>query len=173
MPEFDEAFFEFRNLVERLGKPGVTNQMLAQARTLSANKRANGLSLERLAKSIDLCTRLKALLDSDLVRRIMEKSESSGVEVRSITFNQARLECSDAAITWARNPPSELKLEYESWAKNAIVICDIPLLKIQEVEFGFIIQNTEMRLSQLKVEQFFEIIENLARKEQAKYGGGF
>ncbi len=173
MQEIEEALRSFRNLVDKLSKPGVTNQILAQARGLQADKRARGVPMERLAMALELCVRMKALMDSRLIRMILERSESSGLDIRSITLSQARLECFDIAIGWAKDPPTELRLEYESWAKNAVVQCDMPLLIIRDEEEGFVLHNPEKRISQLKVEQFFEIVANLARNEQTRTGGGF
>jgi hypothetical protein len=173
MSELNDAFLSFRNIVDRLSKPGVTNQVISQARNLQADKRARGMTLERLAMSMELCVRMKALLDTQLMRMLVDRSETSGLEMRSVTLSQARLDCADTAITWAKDPPTELRIEYESWAKNAVVICDIPLLAIKEDDSGFILSNAEKRMSQLKVEQFFEIIENLGRRERTNNGGGF
>jgi len=173
MSELNDAFLSFRNIVDRLSKPGVTNQVISHARNLQADKRARGMTLERLAMSMELCVRMKALLDTQLMRMLVDRSETSGLEMRSVTLSQARLDCSDTAITWAKDPPTELRIEYESWAKNAVVICDIPLLIIKEDESGFILNNAEKRMSQPKVEQFFEIIENLGRRERTNNAGGF
>jgi hypothetical protein len=123
--------------------------------------------------SMELCVWMKALLDTQLMRMLVDASETSGLEIRSFTLSQARLDCSDTAITWAKDPPTELRIEYESWAKNALVICEIPLMIIKEDESGFILANTEKRISQLKVEQFFEVIENLGRRERTNNAGGF
>ena len=173
MSELDDAFLSFRNIVERLSRPGVTNQQISQARILQADKRARGLTLERLAMSMELCVRMKALLDTQLIKMLVDKSETSGLEIHSVTLSQARLDCSVTAITWAKDPPTELRIEYQSFAKNAVVICDIPLLIIKEDESGFILNNAEKRMSQPKVEQFFEIIENLGRRERTNNAGGF
>ena len=173
MSQLDDAFLSFRNLVDRLSKPGVTNQVISQARILQADRQAKGMTLESLAMSIELCVRMKALLETQLMRMLIDRSESSGLEIRSVTLSRARLDCSDTAITWAKDPPTELRIEYESWAKNAVVTCDIPLLIIKEDESGFILSNAEKRMSQLKVEQFFEIAENLGRRERTNNAGGF
>ncbi|MCU0861866.1 MAG: hypothetical protein MUE65_06080 [Methanomassiliicoccales archaeon] len=131
--------------------------MLAQARSVMCDKRARGMTLEDIALAIDLCVRMKSLLDSELIRLILRTSETSGLEVRSIVLSQAMMECPDAAISWARDPPTELRLQYEPRARNAVVTCDIPLLRIVREEDGFLLVNEDRHMSQLKTEQFFEV----------------
>jgi hypothetical protein len=173
MSEVEDAFLAFRNIVDRLSKPGMTNQTLSQARTLLADKRSKGLSLERLAMAMDLCIRMKVLLVTPLMNMIISGSESSGLEIRSLTLSQMRVDCSEMAIRWARDPPTELRLEYESLAKNAIVVCDVPLLVVIEEDSGFILMNAQKRMSQLKLDQYFETIENLGRRDRTNNAGGF
>jgi hypothetical protein len=52
---------------------------------LQADKRARRITLERLAMSMELCVRMKALLDTQLIRMLIDGSETSGLEMRSVT----------------------------------------------------------------------------------------
>jgi hypothetical protein len=99
MSELNDIFLSFRNIVDRLSKPGVTNQEISQARTLQADKRAREITLERLAISMELCVRMTALLDTHLMRMLVDRSNTSELGIPSVTLSQARLDCSVTVIT--------------------------------------------------------------------------